>query len=87
MDIRADAGLVQSTFSSRAPLGVDTGQIVRALFIIVLVSLAVPASAVRAVASATIVVPVVVASVQLGLVVSVTTVSTGNYAAVTVAFN
>jgi len=71
----------------RAPSGVDTGRIVRALFIIVLVSLAVPAFAVRAVASATIVAPVVVAPAQLGLVVSVSTVSMGDYAAVTVAFN
>lgn len=59
----------------------------RALFVLVLVCLAAPAFAVRALASATIVVPVVVAPVQPNLVVSVITVDVGDRTSVTVAFN
>ena len=59
----------------------------RALFVLVLVCLAAPAFAVRAVASATIVVPVVVSPLQPNLVVSVVTVDIGDHTSVTVAFN
>jgi hypothetical protein len=60
---------------------------VRALFVLVLVCLAAPAHAVRAVASATIVVPVVVSPAQPSLAVSVITVDAGDHTSVTVAFN
>jgi hypothetical protein len=60
---------------------------VRALFVLVLVCLASPACAVPAVASATIVVPVVVSPMQPSLMVSVVTVDIGDHTSVTVAFN
>jgi hypothetical protein len=60
---------------------------VRVLFIAVLVALGAPALAARAVASATIVVPVHVSPVQTSVEVCVTTVEVEGYAAVTVAFN
>ena len=59
----------------------------RALFVLILVCLATPAHAVRAVASATIVVPVVVSPVQPNLAVSVVTIYAGDHASVTVVFN
>lgn len=59
----------------------------RALLIVILLGLGAPALAVRPVASATIVVPVVVSPIQASLAVCVTTVDAGEYAAVTVAFN
>jgi hypothetical protein len=60
---------------------------VKALFIVALVLLGIPALAARATASATIVVPAYVSPVQANLWVSVTTVSDEEYAHVTVAFN
>jgi len=63
------------------------GRTVRALFIAFLVASGAPALAARAVASATIVVPVHVWPVQTGVEVCVTTVEVEGYAAVTVAFN
>jgi hypothetical protein len=54
---------------------------------VILLGLGAPALAVRPVASATIVVPVVVSPIQASLAVCVTTVDAGEYAAVTVAFN
>jgi hypothetical protein len=63
------------------------GRTVRALLIVVLLALGAPALAARAVASANIVVPVVVSPVQANLAVWVTTIDDGDHAAVTVAFN
>jgi hypothetical protein len=60
---------------------------VRTLFVLILVFLAAPAFAVRAVASATIVAPAVVSPLQPSLVVSVVTVDIGEHTWITVAFN
>ena len=59
----------------------------KTLFILVLAVLCSPALAVRATASATIVVPARLASITPGLAVAVSTVQDGGYARVTVEFN
>jgi hypothetical protein len=87
MDIRPGAWLVQFALLSTIGSLAGPAGIVRALFVLVLVCLAAPAFALRAVASATIVVPVVVSPAQPSLVVSVSTVDAGGQALVTVAFN
>jgi hypothetical protein len=60
---------------------------VKALFFLVLVVLCSPALAVRATASATIVVPARLATIAPSLAVAVTTVPDGPYAHVTIEFN
>jgi hypothetical protein len=60
---------------------------VKALFFVVLFALCSPSLAVRATASATIVVPARLASITPGLAVAVTTVRDASYAHVTIEFN